>query len=177
MLHSLSSFSIHLFIELAQAYYPERLAKCYILHMPWFFVSVWRMVSRFLEKATLEKVSLSINTCRIIHLKKKKTRVTPFQTPCGIKLVQQLIKLIYCCIDRVASFKLAGEKVISFLDSGSCLFVGCWIQIVIVTNDDERRSFIEEVGEEAMPEEYGGRAKLVPLQDVVLDHLEGWIHK
>lgn len=42
-----------------------------------------------------------------------------------------------------------------------------------MTNDDERRSFVEEVGEEALPEEYGGRAKLVPLQDVVLDHLEG----
>lgn len=35
--------------------------------MPWFFVSVWRLVSRFLEKATLEKVlvnylMLKINT-------------------------------------------------------------------------------------------------------------------
>ncbi|KAF3432103.1 hypothetical protein FNV43_RR26842 [Rhamnella rubrinervis] len=86
--------------QFLQAYYPERLAKCYILHMPWFFVSVWRMVSRFLEKATLEK-------------------------------------------------------------------------IVIVTNDDERSSFIQEVGDEVLPEVYGGRSKLVPIQDVVLDPLEG----
>ncbi|CAK7326820.1 unnamed protein product [Dovyalis caffra] len=41
--------------QLLQAYYPERLARCFILSMPWFFVSVWRMISRFLEKATLEK--------------------------------------------------------------------------------------------------------------------------
>ncbi|KAL4637950.1 hypothetical protein ACB092_03G115500 [Castanea dentata] len=83
--------------QFLQAYYPERLAKCFILHMPRFFVSVWRMVSRFLEKATLEK-------------------------------------------------------------------------IVIVTNEDERQDFIKEVGEEVLPEEYGGRAKLVAIQDVVLAH-------
>lgn len=77
---------------------------------------------------------------------------------------------------RVAFLKLAG-KIAHFHDFDSCLRVGYWIQIVIVTNDDERRSFIQEVGEETLPEEYGGRAKLVPLQDVVLDPLEGWIHK
>lgn len=86
--------------QFLQAYYPERLAKCFILHMPRFFVSVWRLVSRFLEKATLEK-------------------------------------------------------------------------IVIVTNDDERQDFIKEVGEDVLPEEYGGRAKVVALQDAVLAPLEG----
>ncbi|KAE8076375.1 hypothetical protein FH972_015031 [Carpinus fangiana] len=86
--------------QFLQAYYPERLAKCFILHMPRFFVSVWRMVSRFLEKATLEK-------------------------------------------------------------------------IVIVTNEDERQDFIKQVGEEVLPEEYGGQAKVVALQDVVLAPLEG----
>lgn len=45
-----------------QAYYPERLAKLYILHMPGFFVSVWRMVSRCLERATLEKVRLIVKS-------------------------------------------------------------------------------------------------------------------
>jgi len=85
--------------QFLQAYYPERLAKCFILNMPWFFVSVWKMVSRFLDKATLEK-------------------------------------------------------------------------IVIVSNEEEMRDFIKEIGEEVLPEEYGGRAKLVPLQDVVLSPLE-----
>ncbi|PON81816.1 CRAL-TRIO lipid binding domain containing protein [Trema orientale] len=85
--------------QFLQSYYPERLAKCFILHMPWFFVSVWRLVSRFLERATLEK-------------------------------------------------------------------------IVIVTNDDERSDFIKEVGEETLPEEYGGRAKLRLLQEVELAPLE-----
>ncbi|BBG94598.1 Sec14p-like phosphatidylinositol transfer family protein [Prunus dulcis] len=85
--------------QFLQSYYPERLAKCFILNMPWFFVSVWRMVSRFLEKATAEK-------------------------------------------------------------------------IVIVSNEDETKNFIKEVGEETLPEEYGGRAKLVPLQDVVLAPME-----
>ncbi|KAF2312951.1 hypothetical protein GH714_002059 [Hevea brasiliensis] len=41
--------------QFLQAYYPERLAKFFILNMPRFFISVWKMISRFLEKATLEK--------------------------------------------------------------------------------------------------------------------------
>ncbi|XP_022726198.1 SEC14 cytosolic factor-like [Durio zibethinus] len=86
--------------QFLQAYFPERLAKCYILHMPRFFVSVWRMVCRFIEKATMEK-------------------------------------------------------------------------IVIVTNEDENKSFIEEIGEEAVPVEYGGKAKLTTIQDVEAPPLEG----
>ncbi|KAJ6910831.1 sec14 cytosolic factor isoform X1 [Populus alba x Populus x berolinensis] len=82
------------------AYYPERLAKCFILSMPWFFVSVWRMVSRFLEKATLEKV-------------------------------------------------------------------------MIVTSEEERDFFVEEIGEEVLPEEYGGRAMLVAPEDVTVPPVEG----
>ncbi|XP_023513874.1 SEC14 cytosolic factor isoform X2 [Cucurbita pepo subsp. pepo] len=86
--------------QFLQAYYPERLAKCYILNMPRFFISVWRMVSRFLEKVTLEK-------------------------------------------------------------------------IVIVSNEEERKSMIEEIGEEVLPAEYGGKGKLIALQDAVLPHLDG----
>ncbi|CAK8570440.1 unnamed protein product [Lathyrus sativus] len=85
--------------QFLQSYYPERLAKCYILHMPWFFVSVWRLVSGFLDKATQEK-------------------------------------------------------------------------IVIISNEDERKEFINEVGEEILPEEYGGRAKLVAIQDFEVTPLE-----
>ncbi|KAK8363082.1 hypothetical protein V6Z11_A03G142400 [Gossypium hirsutum] len=85
--------------QFLQAYFPERLAKCYIVHMPRFFVSVWRMVSRFIEKSTLEK-------------------------------------------------------------------------IVIVTNDDEKKIFIEDIGEEALPVEYGGKAILRAIQDVQVPTLE-----
>ncbi|KAL0326831.1 UNVERIFIED_CONTAM: SEC14-like protein 2 [Sesamum angustifolium] len=85
--------------QFLQAYYPERLAKCYLLHMPSFFVRVWRFVSCFLEKATLEK-------------------------------------------------------------------------IVIVTSEEETKEFMRDVGEDALPEEYGGKAKLMLLQDVVLTPLD-----
>lgn len=81
--------------QFLQSYYPERLARCYLLNMPQLFVSVWKMVSYFLEKATLDK-------------------------------------------------------------------------IVIVGNEEEKRNFIEEVGEEALPQDYGGTAKLVAFQDVRL---------
>ncbi|CAM8945502.1 unnamed protein product [Rhodiola kirilowii] len=47
--------------QMLQSYYPERLAKCYIINMPWFFVSVWRMISRFLDKVTLEKIVIVSN--------------------------------------------------------------------------------------------------------------------
>ncbi|MFS8021392.1 putative CRAL-TRIO lipid binding domain-containing protein [Helianthus anomalus] len=67
--------------------------------MPWFFVSVWKMISRFLDKATLEK-------------------------------------------------------------------------IVIISNEDEKKQLTREVGEDVLPEEFGGHAKLVLLQDVVLPPLE-----
>ncbi|XP_020526238.1 random slug protein 5 isoform X2 [Amborella trichopoda] len=83
--------------QFLQAYYPERLARLYLLNMPWIFVSVWKMVSRFLEKATLEKV-------------------------------------------------------------------------VIVGNEEGKRTILEDIGEGTLPEEYGGRAKLTPLQDVKLSH-------
>lgn len=48
---------------------------------------------------------------------------------------------------------------------------------MIVTNEDERQDFIKEVGEEVLPEEYGGREKLVAIQDVVLAPLEGSFHR
>lgn len=85
--------------QFIQGYYPERLAKCFILNMPGFFVSVWKFVSRFLEKATFQK-------------------------------------------------------------------------IVIVTNEDEMKEMVEAIGDEILPEEYGGRTKLVPIQDVVLIPVE-----
>lgn len=46
------------------------------------------------------------------------------------------------------------------------------IQIMIVRNEDERKRFVIEVGKEALPEELGGEAKLVALQDVEAPRLE-----
>ncbi|NP_001355660.1 SEC14 cytosolic factor-like [Solanum lycopersicum] len=36
--------------QFLQAYYPERLATCYLLHMPQFFVTIWRFVVASLTK-------------------------------------------------------------------------------------------------------------------------------
>lgn len=46
------------------------------------------------------------------------------------------------------------------------------MQIVIVTNEEEMKNFVKDIGEEVLPEEYGGRAKLVAVQDVTLPQLE-----
>lgn len=52
-----------------------------------------------------------------------------------------------------------------------------WLQVVIVSNENEKREFIREIGEEVLPEEYGGRAKLVAIQDVELTPVEDWFYK
>ncbi|KAH7570868.1 hypothetical protein JRO89_XS05G0210200 [Xanthoceras sorbifolium] len=44
-------------------------------------------------------------------------------------------------------------------------------KIVIVTSEEEKKDFVTEVGEELLPEEYGGRAKLITFQDVTVPHL------
>jgi len=41
-----------------------------------------------------------------------------------------------------------------------------------VTNEDETREFVREVGEEVLPEVYGGKAKLVAIQDAELEPLQ-----
>ncbi|CAN1297346.1 Sec14 cytosolic factor [Linum perenne] len=46
-----------------------------------------------------------------------------------------------------------------------------FLQIMIVKNEKEMREFVREVGEETLPEEYGGRTKLVAIQDVTLPPL------
>lgn len=39
-----------------QAYYPERLAKAFVVHVPTIFWGVWHMLSPFIDKVTREKV-------------------------------------------------------------------------------------------------------------------------
>jgi hypothetical protein len=39
-----------------QAYYPERLAKAFVVHVPTVFWGVWHMLSPFIDKVTREKV-------------------------------------------------------------------------------------------------------------------------
>lgn len=45
--------------------------------------------------------------------------------------------------------------------------------MIVSNDDDERRDFVKEIGEEEVPEEYGGRARLLPIQDVAVPPLDG----
>ncbi|CAN6479817.1 unnamed protein product [Victoria cruziana] len=42
--------------QILQDYYPERLARLYVMSMPRILISIWNMLSRFLDKATLDKI-------------------------------------------------------------------------------------------------------------------------
>ncbi|KAF3793751.1 SEC14 cytosolic factor [Nymphaea thermarum] len=87
--------SIRAAFQILQDYYPERLAKLYIMNMPRILIGIWRMLSKFLDKATLEKIAM-------------------------------------------------------------------------VSSKEEKMEMVKEIGEEILPVEYGGSAKLVPLQDAKL---------
>ncbi|GKD41055.1 sec14 cytosolic factor-like protein isoform X2 [Tanacetum coccineum] len=67
--------------------------------------------------------------------------------------------------------EIGNEKIVAILEMKDLSYKNVDTQatldkIVIVTNEEERRRFITEVGKEALPEECGGEAKLVALQDV-----------
>ena len=40
----------------------------------------------------------------------------------------------------------------------------------IIMSEEQKQEFIREVGEDVVPTEYGGRAELVLLQDVVVNY-------
>lgn len=73
-----------------QDYYPERLGKLLLLHVPYIFMSVWKVIYPFIDNNTKKKVrfgnslfscklarviSYIIRFCLTIHKKKKKIHV------------------------------------------------------------------------------------------------------
>lgn len=50
--------------------------------------------------------------------------------------------------------------------------VYCIMQIVIVNSEDEKESFIDEIGDTILPKIYGGKVELTLIQDVKLESYE-----
>lgn len=44
--------------HIGQNYYPERMGKLYIINAPWGFSTVWKFISKFLDPATVQKISI-----------------------------------------------------------------------------------------------------------------------
>ncbi|KAH7286086.1 hypothetical protein KP509_33G057800 [Ceratopteris richardii] len=47
--------------QILQDFYPERLAKLYLVNAPKFFHGVWKVVSRFLDQSTKDKICVLSN--------------------------------------------------------------------------------------------------------------------
>ncbi|KAH7286084.1 hypothetical protein KP509_33G057700 [Ceratopteris richardii] len=47
--------------QILQDYYPERLAKLYLINAPNFFIGIWKLVSRFLDQPTKDKICVLSN--------------------------------------------------------------------------------------------------------------------
>ncbi|CAN1151506.1 hypothetical protein LINPERPRIM_LOCUS28419 [Linum perenne] len=99
----------------------------------------------------------------------------------------QFKKFIVHLLDKTIASAIKGrevgnEKLVALLDMQQLAYKNVdarglitgfqFLQVMIVTNEEERSEFVSEVGEETLPEEYGGRGKLVAVQDVVLPPLE-----
>ena len=47
-------------IEIMQSYYPERLGKALLIHVPYLFMKAWKMVQPFIDPNTKDKVFTSL---------------------------------------------------------------------------------------------------------------------
>ncbi|XP_011073289.1 random slug protein 5 [Sesamum indicum] len=43
-------------INILQEYYPERLGKLYVIHVPYIFMTLWKIVAPFIDKNTRKKI-------------------------------------------------------------------------------------------------------------------------
>jgi hypothetical protein len=58
-------------IEIMQNYYPERLGKALMIHVPYLFMKAWNMVQPFIDANTKDKVCTSSNRCqKLIYILK-----------------------------------------------------------------------------------------------------------
>ncbi|KAH9329169.1 hypothetical protein KI387_001277, partial [Taxus chinensis] len=48
-------------LEILQDYYPERLGKLYLIHLPYIFWAAWNIVYPFIDKRTRQKVLMIDN--------------------------------------------------------------------------------------------------------------------
>lgn len=50
-------------LHILQEYYPERLGKLYLVHVPYIFWKAWKIIYPFIDKNTREKIAFVDNKC------------------------------------------------------------------------------------------------------------------
>jgi hypothetical protein len=55
-------------IEIMQNYYPERLGKALMIHVPYLFMKAWKMVQPFIDANTKDKVCTSSIAAKNVYI-------------------------------------------------------------------------------------------------------------
>jgi hypothetical protein len=83
-------------IEIMQNYYPERLGKALMIHVPYLFMKAWNMVQPFIDANTKDKVCTSTNRCqKLIYILKIDL------VPCSYVLLIILFSVAVCMMQFV----------------------------------------------------------------------------
>ncbi|KAL9993783.1 putative CRAL-TRIO lipid binding domain-containing protein [Helianthus debilis subsp. tardiflorus] len=115
-------------LSILQDYYPERLAKMFVVHVPYVFMAAWKMVYPFIDEKTKKKVSFVHTGGNFDPL---------INGSCGLRH----------CFEN-----LTGP-------------VHPTRPIVFVENKHLTSTLLKDIDESQLPDIYGGKLKLVPIQD------------
>lgn len=101
-----------------QNYYPERLGKVFLIHVPYIFMKVWKIIYPFIDQKTKKKV----------------------------------------CSQHHPNLSLS---LFSFLDH----FCNAPMQFIFVEDKNLKATLLEDIDEGQLPEIYGGKLRLVPIDE------------
>lgn len=126
-----------------QDYYPERLRRMFIVHAPFVFMAIWKLVCPFIDSNTKKKVNFWICKC---------DDAINFSTLFCHAIISTISE---CSIHTSHWYKTLGLYIYFILLVS--------LQIVFVENKMLKLTLLEEIDGSQLPEIYGGKLPLVPI--------------